>query len=597
MVAVGEAEEEAEEEEDGDEVRVPFHSGLAFSSDLLQLFACTDINSNSIFHLKRTSCGAPWMQQAEMENSDDVFSLALSPDHTLLLASLQKGYKLWRLDDPGPAVRLRLPSDTRNLPARTPRTARLVVFTAGNQHVVTATFYNLFVFSAASGALLKRLKAHFGRILRLIALPKRDRLVSCAVDHKISVWNVKNLLGRVFHVLKMERPITELRALPEVDLCLVRTRNAVALWSTQTGRVERTFRTAEVGGRVQAVDISPDGSVVLVLGNEALGLWRGADVDVVAKTPVPNGLSIALYGQQNRCLVTCRLEHYTDYELQGLRLPSLQTVFRFNLSTPSPLVPAAVCAPRRLLAAVTDGRLEMRHALTGKLLWHLALPSPPRGLRFLPRETPVLAIVTEKGVQLCDVRRRTLGRFIDGWNGVSTSDGRLGIYAPNRGGLELIDLSKRPAVTCKVLIPKVAEGVFTNKVLFTPDDRYVAYNHLGHRTVRLFRVEDGECLGTFRCAAPITDIAAVQRQLVIGQEDAGITFVSIADPKFPDSLEHLRALPSRHVDLSSSMRHSRLHAQLGRSGSELRFPTAAHLVHFVTRLKGKTAQSRACSVS
>ena len=115
--------------------------------------------------------------------------------------------------------------------------------------------------------------------------------------------------------------------------------------------------------------------------------------------------------------------------------------------------------------------------------------------------------------------------------------------------------------------------------------------------MRIFRVEDGESLGAFRCAAPITDIAAGRFQLVIGQEDAGITFVSIADPKYPESLQNLRALPSRHFDLADSMRHARLHGQLGRAGNELRFPTAANLVHFVTRLKAKSAQSRACCVS
>ena len=74
--------------------------------------------------------------------------------------------------------------------------------------------------------------------------------------------------------------------------------------------------------------------------------------------------------------------------------------------------------------------------------------------------------------------------------------GRLGLYAPERGGLELLDL--RSGATLQTLIGRVAEGVFSTTALFTHDDRHVAYYHAGRKSVRVFRVADGTQVRTVR---------------------------------------------------------------------------------------------------
>ena len=66
-----------------------------------------------------------------------------------------------------------------------------------------------------------------------------------------------------------------------------------------------------------------------------------------------------------------------------------------------------------------------------------------------------------------------------------TSDGRYGLYAPARGGLELLELKNGTSV--KTLIPRIAEGVFSVICLFTKTNDYVLYYHGGRKTVRVFR--------------------------------------------------------------------------------------------------------------
>ena len=64
-------------------------------------------------------------------------------------------------------------------------------------------------------------------------------------------------------------------------------------------------------------------------------------------------------------------------------------------------------------------------------------------------------------------------------------DGRFGLYAPARGGLELLEL--RHGTSVRTLIPRVAEGVFSVICLFTRTDEYVLYYHGGRKTIRVFR--------------------------------------------------------------------------------------------------------------
>ena len=68
--------------------------------------------------------------------------------------------------------------------------------------------------------------------------------------------------------------------------------------------------------------------------------------------------------------------------------------------------------------------------------------------------------------------------FHEIWNSLQFSLqilGRYGLYAPSRGGLDMLDL--RHGTVLRTLIPKIAEGIFTVICKFNATNEYVLYYH------------------------------------------------------------------------------------------------------------------------
>lgn len=105
----------------------------------------------------------------------------------------------------------------------------------------------------------------------------------------------------------------------------------------------------------------------------------------------------------------------------------------------------------------------------------------------------------------------------------------------------------RSSSTVSQLISRSAEGVFTNVTSFNATDQYVLYYHSGHKTLRVFRVLDGQMLANYRLAAELTaiDTTTDGRCVVIGTLDGCLSVLAIADPTVPGSFQFLASLPSR----------------------------------------------------
>lgn len=82
---------------------------------------------------------------------------------------------------------------------------------------------------------------------------------------------------------------------------------------------------------------------------------------------------------------------------------------------------------------------------------------------------------------------------------------------------------------------------------FNATDQYVLYYHSGHKTLRVFRVLDGQMLANYRLAAELTaiDTTTDGRCVVIGTLDGCLSVLAIADPTVPGSFQFLASLPSR----------------------------------------------------
>ena len=123
--------------------------------------------------------------------------------------------------------------------------------------------------------------------------------------------------------------------------------------------------------------------------------------------------------------------------------------------------------------------------------------------------------------------------------------GRYGLYAPAKGGLDLLDLHK--GTVKRELIPKIAEGIFNVICKFNETNEYVLYYHSGRKTLRVFRVSDGAMIANYRVPADLTSIESTSdgNNIVLGMVDGNLTVLTIADPIKPDVREYLNQLPSR----------------------------------------------------
>ena len=162
----------------------------------------------------------------------------------------------------------------------------------------------------------------------------------------------------------------------------------------------------------------------------------------------------------------------------------------------------------------------------------------------------VAVVDAEKGT-IINCRDKKMVRSIKNWNGRLTSDDKFGLFAPTRGGLELLNLKNGSRV--KVLIPKVAEGVFDVDTLITGNDMHVVYYHSGKRTIRVFRTSDGKQIADYKSTAKVRTMLCTQdsRAIVFGCEDGTVNMLIIADPLDTASVAYLSAWREDQLSLFS----------------------------------------------
>ena len=127
-----------------------------------------------------------------------------------------------------------------------------------------------------------------------------------------------------------------------------------------------------------------------------------------------------------------------------------------------------------------------------------------------------------------------------------SSNGKYGLYAPSKGGLDLLDL--RHGTVLKTLIPKIAEGIFNVICKFNATNEYVLYYHSGRKTLRVFRVKDATMISNFRVPSDLSSVESTTDgiSVVLGMTDGSLMVLTIADPKKENMSEYLKALPSRN---------------------------------------------------
>ena len=579
-----------------------FHSAIAIAKHKMTVYGCIAISDNAVAVYKRQE--NVWKYDRTLgDNYDRVFSLTLSDDEGYLVATVALGFKLWNLKNDA-LVQLKLPPGTRNIPNKNPLMS-VVVFTKQNHFVVAAVRKNLYVWDTKQGNMVKVLDAHFGRIIALGSVTSGcNKVVSSSIDKTIKVWNFDNILEDVHSIDRLEKPIEHIDLAEESHFAVTTSRNNVGVWNLGTGKLEHTLETRAV---VTLARINKDATYVAAAETGKILIWEVCKEKASKDLPQRDIQQLMLTEDDTRVVAISTVPGGKGL-CKAYTFPEGESVYTIEYNVKK-FRRGAITVNGTFLAIPASDKsgdvLGVYQAMTGTHLYNLQLKynnyKELTCVRAMPHDTNQVVIVDEEKGNVLDLKKKTLVRSVMRWNGMAMKTGKHGLFAPSRGGLELLEL--KSGKTTRTFIPRVAEGVFSIDVMFTKNDKHVVYYHSGHRTLRVFRVSDGKRIANFKTHAEMTYMTGTTEgeTIVMGAVDGSFTVLTIADPEYEENVEFLQSLPSRRVAKGTTQNG---YVTTTNANGEVvnlvtgknSMGTALQVARFVAKARG-AQRSRACVIS
>ncbi|XP_034486259.1 NACHT and WD repeat domain-containing protein 2 [Drosophila innubila] len=539
------------------------------------------------------------------ENDDKEMLLQLRLDQhqhdRMLLGTAGKGFVIWdfgcteKENERDPiavgAMYLALPHGVRNITTRIMQSNSIMV-SSKLDYAVAGVRKNLYVWYLQTGQLAKVLDAHFGRIIQLepLTIGNWNNLVTSSIDRSVKVWNINNIFEKVHVIDRHELQIDDI-SLSEVDIAVTVTRSCVGVWETRSGRLLSKLADSPLGAIVTHAEITPDGRYIISSETGKFLVWNRVSEQVVYRDDQPGIQQITLldYGYK---VLTVSVPNINQRDIiaaaaggsdEANRLTAITTVrsvpegtilFRFDfpirMVTGMPFRQSVITADNAYIVVVTVDKsnkdcLGVYSATNGAFVTKILLKGCAIKEVFslvpMPHKANQVAVISSEKGSIMDIKSKKHVRSIAKWGGSLTRDGKCGLYAPTRGGLEMLELRK--GTTVKTFIPKVAEGVFSVICIFTENDEYVAYYHSGRKTIRVFRTTDTEMIANYRLQAELTAIKSSKdgRAIVLGTVDGCMSVLAIVDPKKEEMIDYLNALPSRDENWKAKL--AKMKARVG----------------------------------
>lgn len=357
------------------------------------------------------------------------------------------------------------------------------------------------------------------------------------------------------------------RSLSATGLAVTVTRSCVGVWELRSGRLLSKLADSHLGAIVTHAEITADGKFIVASETGKLLIWNRVTEQVLFRDDQPGIQQIKFLDGCERILaISCaNINRKTD-ELDGSDLTATVRIrqipagplhcqfdYPFRMIPGVPFRGAVVTSDNGHIVVVTIDKANKDCVSVFSMAGHHVHRIPLKGYNIkevlsviqLPHKPTQIGVVGNEKGTIIDIKSKRHIRSIPKWNGSCTRDGKFGVYAPNRGGLELLELRK--GATAKTFIPKVAEGVFTVVCMFTEGDEYVLYYHSGRKTLRVFRTSNTDMIANYRMQAELTAIKSTTdgKGLVLGTVDGCISVLSIADPEADETFKFLADLPSR----------------------------------------------------
>lgn len=345
------------------------------------------------------------------------------------------------------------------------------------------------------------------------------------------------------------------------------TRSCVGVWELRSGHLLSTLADSHLGAIVTHAEITADGKFIVSSETGKLLIWNRVTEQVLFRDDQPGIQQIKFLENYERILsISCaNINRKTD-EMDGSDLIAVARIrqipsgnlhsqfeYPFRMIPGVPFRNAVITSDNNHIVVVTIDKTNKDCISVYSMAGNHIHKIPLRGYNIkevlnviqLPHKPTQIGVVGNEKGTIIDIKTKRHIRSILKWNGSCTHDGKFGLFAPNRGGLELLELRK--GVTVKTFIPKVAEGVFTVICMFTEGDEYVLYYHSGKKTLRVFRTSNTSMIANYRMQAELTAIKSTTdgKGLVLGTVDGCVSVLSIADSDNEETFKYLADLPSR----------------------------------------------------
>uniref|UniRef100_A0A2H8TJ14 Guanine nucleotide-binding protein subunit beta-like protein n=3 Tax=Melanaphis sacchari TaxID=742174 RepID=A0A2H8TJ14_9HEMI len=538
-----------------------FHSAMAINKEETRLYCCPTKNSYDISQFDFIDNEWKLIKNLKHIGNCTVLQIKLSEDSSSLLGTISNGFCIWDLSLDGTKV-LHLPHGVRNITINMMQ-SNSCMLSADKRFLVAGVRKMLYVWNMETELLIKVLDAHFGRIISLLPLTTGNwnSVITSSIDRSVKVWNINNIFEQVHVIDRHELQIDSI-SLSHSGLAATVTRGCVGIWDINTGRLIQQLADNLLGAIVTQALITPDGKYIVCSESGNLLIWNRILCRVIFKQQQPGIQQIMLLDEATKCLTVSKQEEINVETQQNIdataivrSIPDGKCIYSFDYQvrnvTGMEFKELVVTADGlNLIALASDkGHREALHifnASNGEYVTKIVLKqSGMKDIMFIvamPHRANLVAVINPDKGMLFDIRTKKFLKSIPKWGGFCTKDGKYGLYAPTRGGLELLELKKGSSV--KTFIPRVAEGVFTVICMFNKTDEYVLYYHSGKKTLRVFRLTDAKMLANYRVPAELSAIETTEdgRAVVIATVDGCLTVLAIADP-IKDSF--LSALPSR----------------------------------------------------
>ena len=161
------------------------------------------------------------------ENKENILMLELSKNEHWCCATVLNGFILWHVTEEK-VQRLLLPNGVRNITKRF-NTSSNIILSKGDKLAVTGIRQELLVWDMDNGTLVKRMTAHFQRIVEIksLVVGTNNEIITSSIDRCIKIWNLDYIFEKERHIDKHELTIDSLSISTSAGIAVTVTRSCL----------------------------------------------------------------------------------------------------------------------------------------------------------------------------------------------------------------------------------------------------------------------------------------------------------------------------------------------------------------------------------